>query len=220
MQKVLKFAGVTVGAGAVIGFSVVGWLYAHRLDAADAAVQSSNATALTSPTSVGSGGFSGLATPTPGLSVVSNGNQGLAEAESSSGAATTTPTPTPNPNVLPGPSGFGVYDQYKTASSALYIDVQAGTGAAVAQNSSVTVQYRAYLTNGTEFDDTYATGKPFTFTEGGNVIAGFSQGLFGMKVGGERRLIIPPSVGYGATAQGTIPANSVLVFDVVLVSVN
>lgn len=105
-------------------------------------------------------------------------------------------------------------------SSGLYVqDVTEGTGAAVASGQTITVHYTGWLPNGSKFDS--SVGKtPFTTPIGrGAVIRGWDEGLVGMKVGGKRRLIIPPSLGYGSSARSGIPSNSILVFDVQLVSV-
>ncbi|QJQ06098.1 FKBP-type peptidyl-prolyl cis-trans isomerase [Undibacterium piscinae] len=101
------------------------------------------------------------------------------------------------------------------------IDTTVGSGVAVNTNNKVTVIYTGWLydvkaTNlrGAKFD-----GGTFTFTIGGNVIAGWNQGIPGMQVGGKRTLIIPSSLGYGPQGNGPIPGNTALVFDVELVSV-
>jgi FKBP-type peptidyl-prolyl cis-trans isomerase len=122
------------------------------------------------------------------------------------------------------PSTFSQYDKYKPDTSALFGDIQVGTGAALGANQQAAVYYKGWLTNGQLFDEsrTGSDGKlqPFTFTLGAHqVIPGWEQGLSGMKVGGTRLLIVPPAVGYGSQAQGSIPANSVLVFEVQLVAV-
>jgi FKBP-type peptidyl-prolyl cis-trans isomerase FkpA len=107
-----------------------------------------------------------------------------------------------------------------TASSSLVVqDTTVGTGAAAEPGDIVTVNYTGKLANGTVFDT--SVGKtPFQFTLGaGQVIPGWDQGLVGMKVGGSRILIIPPSLAYGAQANGPIPANSTLTFEVDLLSV-
>lgn len=104
-------------------------------------------------------------------------------------------------------------------------DTVVGTGTTTATNNQLTVHYTGWLYDvkasdlrGTKFDS--SVGKtPFTFTLGGNVIAGWNQGLQGMKVGGKRTLIIPSSLGYGASGNGSIPGNAALVFDVELISV-
>jgi FKBP-type peptidyl-prolyl cis-trans isomerase len=103
-----------------------------------------------------------------------------------------------------------------------YIDVKVGTGAAVKAGDKVTVQYTGWLENGTKFDSSADhPGQPFSFVVGqGRVIQGWDKGLVGMKVGGERRLIIPAALGYGAQGYPpTIPANATLIFDVTIVSI-
>lgn len=99
-------------------------------------------------------------------------------------------------------------------------DVVLGTGAEVKTGDTVSVHYIGTLQNGTEFDNSYKKGTPFEFKVGeGRVIKGWDQGLIGMKVGGQRILVIPPSLAYGAQAIGPIPANSTLVFAIELISI-
>ncbi len=99
-------------------------------------------------------------------------------------------------------------------------DLIVGTGAAATTGNTVTVNYVGRLQNGTQFDSSYDRGQPFTFRLGvGQVIAGWDQGVPGMRVGGKRRLTIPPSLGYGSQGYGAIPPNSTLVFDIELVSI-
>lgn len=99
-------------------------------------------------------------------------------------------------------------------------DIKLGTGAVASSGKTVTVNYIGTLTDGKKFDSSYDRKQPFTFTLGqGEVIKGWDQGVVGMKVGGERKLTIPPSLGYGSQATSGIPANSTLVFDIKLVSV-
>ena len=122
------------------------------------------------------------------------------------------------------PKTFGQYDKYKNDQSAYFIDLTPGDGTALGNNQKAAVYYRGWLTNGTLFDESKAgsDGKlqPFVFTEGAHqVITGWEQALAGMKAGGVRLVIVPPSVGYGASGQGTIPPNSVLVFQVQLAAV-
>ncbi len=94
-------------------------------------------------------------------------------------------------------------------------DLVIGTGATAVSGDTVTVAYVGTLTNGTQFD-----AGTFSFRLGANqVIAGFDQGITGMRVGGKRRLTIPPNLGYGSQANGSIPGNSTLKFDVTLVSI-
>ena len=101
-------------------------------------------------------------------------------------------------------------------------DLRVGTGADATAGRTATVTYTGWLysasaaeNKGSRFD-----GGTFSFVLGsGQVITGFNQGVTGMKVGGQRRVVIPPSLGYGSQAQGPIPANSTLVFDLELVSI-
>jgi FKBP-type peptidyl-prolyl cis-trans isomerase FkpA len=105
-------------------------------------------------------------------------------------------------------------------------DLRLGTGATAAAGNSLTVNYTGWIYDpskadfkGIQFDSTAAAG-PFTFTLGGaSVIAGWDQGLPGMKVGGIRQLIIPPSLAYGNVRNGAIPPNAALVFEVELLSI-
>jgi peptidylprolyl isomerase len=99
-------------------------------------------------------------------------------------------------------------------------DETVGTGAEAVAGKTVTVNYVGTLTNGTKFDSSYDRNQPFTFSLGaGQVIQGWDTGVVGMKVGGKRKLVIPPSLGYGAQATGSIPANSTLVFEIELLGV-
>lgn len=112
---------------------------------------------------------------------------------------------------------FSVFDQYKAENDVRYQDINIGSGATVAPGQSVAVIYRGWLTSGKLFDENTSVVKPLSFQIGQHsVISGFEQGVVGMKVGGRRRLIIPPSLGYGDKSAGTIPAGSLLVFEVEL----
>ncbi|MEO5988245.1 MAG: FKBP-type peptidyl-prolyl cis-trans isomerase [Candidatus Eisenbacteria bacterium] len=86
---------------------------------------------------------------------------------------------------------------------------------------NVTVHYTGWLSDGTKFQSSKDSGQPFTFQLGsGQVISGWDQGVKGMRVGGKRKLTIPPDMGYGARGSGdTIPPNATLVFDVELLGV-
>lgn len=99
-------------------------------------------------------------------------------------------------------------------------DVVLGTGVEALPGTLVFVHYLGTFTNGVKFDSSYDRGEPIQFVLGsGYVIKGWDQGLVGMKVGGKRKLIISPELGYGSTARGPIPPNSTLLFDVELVRV-
>jgi len=96
-------------------------------------------------------------------------------------------------------------------------DLKVGTGPAVKSGDTVVIDYTGTLANGTKFDSSLDRGQPFETQIGvGQVIKGWDLGVVGMKVGGERKLTIPPELGYGDQAQGSIPPNSVLIFDVML----
>jgi len=100
-------------------------------------------------------------------------------------------------------------------------EVKEGTGAEAKAGGNVTVHYTGTLTNGTKFDSSLDRGEPFKFRLGvGQVIQGWDQGVAGMKVGGKRKLTIPPQLGYGERGAGNvIPPNATLVFDVELLDV-
>ena len=99
-------------------------------------------------------------------------------------------------------------------------DLVVGTGATAVAGDTVSVNYVGTLTNGQKFDASADHGGPFSFRLGvGAVIPGFDQGVTGMKVGGKRRLTIPPNLAYGSTGSGPIPPNATIVFEVELVSI-
>lgn len=105
-------------------------------------------------------------------------------------------------------------------------DLRVGSGADAAAGKVVTVHYTGWLYDGSRSDgkgvqfETSVGGTPFSFTLGfGQVIAGWDQGLPGMKVGGLRRLVIPPSLAYGSVRNGPIPPNATLIFEVELIDV-
>jgi len=102
-----------------------------------------------------------------------------------------------------------------------YEDLKVGDGPVAENGMNVQVNYTGWLTDGTKFDSSLDRGQPFAFTlGGGNVIRGWDEGVKGMKVGGKRKLTIPPDLGYGAAgAGGTIPPNATLVFEVDLLKV-
>jgi FKBP-type peptidyl-prolyl cis-trans isomerase len=106
-----------------------------------------------------------------------------------------------------------------------YTDSKVGDGAVASPGATVSVHYTGWLdkdgAKGAKFDSSLDRGQPFQFTLGAHqVIAGWDEGVAGMKVGGERTLIIPPELGYGARgAGGVIPPNATLIFDVQLLKV-
>ena len=118
---------------------------------------------------------------------------------------------------MPGASDEGMTT---TPSGLQYRDEQVGTGQEARRGDHVSVHYTGTLQDGKKFDSSRDRGQPFEFALGaGMVIRGWDEGVAGMKIGGRRRLVIPPELGYGARAIGPIPPNSTLVFDVELLGV-
>ena len=110
----------------------------------------------------------------------------------------------------------------QTMNNGLVIeDIKIGDGQEVEKFNIVTVNYTGLLEDGTKFDSSLNPGRtPFRFTVGaGQVIKGWDDGLMGMKVGGKRKLTIPPELGYGSRDNGPIPANSTLIFEIDLLGI-
>lgn len=108
-----------------------------------------------------------------------------------------------------------------TESGLKYEDIVVGTGESPKQGQEVTVHYTGTLDDGTKFDSSLDRNQPFKFPIGvGRVIKGWDEGVMSMKVGGKRKLVIPPQLGYGARGAGdVIPPNATLVFEVELLGV-
>jgi FKBP-type peptidyl-prolyl cis-trans isomerase len=101
------------------------------------------------------------------------------------------------------------------------LDVVVGDGPVAEVGDVVTVDYVGRFTDGTQFDSSYDRGQPFVFTVGaGQVIPGWDQGVAGMRVGGTRRLTVPPHLAYGSAGRPpAIPPNSTLTFDIELLAI-
>lgn len=176
----------------------------------------------------GDGGLSAGGPAAGNLGQLSPGGQNGSGGSGGSGQGQSSSSGSSGSSSAFNPANFAQYSKYQNNPDALMADVQAGTGTALSTSSGsnqATVYYKGWLTDGTLFDESRADSsgnlQPFTFTEGQHqVIKGWEEGLLGMKAGGTRLLVIPPAVGYGSTAQGTIPPNSVLVFEVQLLSVH
>lgn len=193
--------GASIAASALIILSVVGILEYQRYTADRAAAQLASAHAT--------------ATKIASVHATATAQQ-LA---SCLAALKTTPTPTAGPAKPPTVSETPV----KLSDGLQYIDVQVGCGPEAQSGSNVSVQYTGWLQKtGKKFDSSWDRGaQAFTLVLGqGKVIKGFDEGLMGMKQGGERRLIIPASLAYGATGSPpAIPPNSVLIFDITMGSI-
>lgn len=118
--------------------------------------------------------------------------------------------------------GVDLANSVQTASGLYYRDLVVGTGETVrdVDGDTALVRYTGWLRNGIEFDSNLASTSPLRFATGaGAVIDGFDEGVRGMKVNGQRQLIIPPRLGYGTAPLENIPPNSILVFTVTLTDV-
>ncbi|MDF2629847.1 MAG: peptidylprolyl isomerase [Symbiobacteriaceae bacterium] len=123
---------------------------------------------------------------------------------------TSTPAPTLDP------------EKTQTTPTGLrYEDLDPGTGAQPQRGQTVACHYTGWLTNGKKFDSSRDRGRPFTFQLGlGRVIRGWDEAVLTMKVGGRRRLLVPPDLGYGARgAGGVIPPNAELIFEIELLDI-
>ncbi|MBI5790296.1 MAG: FKBP-type peptidyl-prolyl cis-trans isomerase [Rhodocyclales bacterium] len=112
--------------------------------------------------------------------------------------------------------------QVTTASGLIIEELVVGEGAEATAGQQVSVHYTGWLTNGKKFDSSKDRNDPFEFALGArHVIAGWDEGVQGMKIGGTRKLTIPPELGYGARgAGGVIPPNATLVFEVELLGLS
>lgn len=111
--------------------------------------------------------------------------------------------------------GINLANFTRTSSGLYYEDIAPGTGEPAASGQSVRVAYTGWLTNGTQFD----SGE-FAFLLGaGQVVPGFDEGVQGMRVGGIRRIIIPPELGYGNRGSGPVPPNAIMIFRIEVLSI-
>jgi peptidylprolyl isomerase len=139
-------------------------------------------------------------------------------------SASTTPTPAANPRPIAGdvertefnPSLNIHLDSMTRRATGLYVqDLVMGTGAVAGRERTVVVRYTGWLPNGKEFD----SGEISVIIGANKTIRAWEEGLLGMRVGGRRRLVVPPALAYGARGAGEIPPNAVLVFEMELRSV-
>lgn len=114
--------------------------------------------------------------------------------------------------------GVDIAAMTKSPSGLYYRDLAVGNGAVVTAGRTVSVHYRLWLPSGQLIDANQPPSAPFDFVVGGGkLIPGFDEGVRGMRVGGRRQLVIPPSLGYGSQPQPGLPGNSILVFEVEVV---
>jgi serine/threonine-protein kinase len=220
-SPVKKVAFIALGLVVIFG-GALAW---NQMEKRDAQRASSELAAATK-----SLGGSGSSTSTPITPSRPSNGPGANTADAS---PSSTPAPTPSApearteqkpddkgKVAIVPDRPALPTWHTTASGVSYRDAKEGTGAEAAAGKTVTVAYRGQLVDGTPFDAANA-GKPMTLQLGkGYLIKGWEEGIPGMKVGGRRRLRVPPEAGYGAAGAGTeIPPNATLIFDVELLKV-
>ena len=147
---------------------------------------------------------------------------GAHAALSLAGALAASETPAKAAPAAATPAAAAKEKTVTTASGLKYEDLTVGEGAEAKSGDRVSVHYTGWLENGTKFDSSVDRGRAFDFPLGaGRVIKGWDQGVAGMKVGGKRKLTIPPALGYGERgAGGVIPPNATLVFEVELLKIN
>lgn len=131
------------------------------------------------------------------------------------------PAATPVTKADGGPASVEGKEKVSTPTGLQYYVLKEGTGPQPAAGQTVDVHYTGWLTDGTKFDSSRDRGSPIDFPVGtGNVIPGWDEAVLGMKVGEQRQLHIPPSLGYGERgAGGVIPPNATLIFDVELMAI-
>ena len=151
-----------------------------------------------------------------GYVMLTNKSSAPTNPSTDSGQATTQ-----NPATAQGISAANPSAPTTPAPKVMMTDTKVGTGAEATAGSIITVNYVGTLEGGKKFDASADHKGALRFTLGaGFVIPGWDQGVVGMKVGGMRHLVIPPSLGYGANGAGPIPANATLTFDVELLKVD
>lgn len=211
-QTILAGVGILL----LIGATTVGVFYLVQYR------NTANSTLDTSTTD--SGGIAGSLTPSTADAIQLNG-QNNSVPDSSSPKSTQSEQKN-QAQSAPTPEMLKSYEQYTDKKEVYFADIVAGSaaGAVAEPGKRAAVYYKGWLTDGTLFDQSKTDDKgalqPFVFEiGGGQVIKGWDQGILGMRVGGVRRLIVPPSLGYGAAGiKDVIPPNALLIFDIELLA--
>ena len=159
-----------------------------------------------------------LALSLAGCTASSGGSATSSTATESSGTAVKATATTPSTPSDASGAAAAAAKEISMPSGLKYVDLKVGDGQIAETGMTAQVHYTGWLTDGTKFDSSVDRGQPFSFKLGaGQVIRGWDEGVKGMRVGGKRKLTIPPDMGYGqAGAGGVIPPNATLVFDVEL----
>lgn len=154
------------------------------------------------------------------LGFINNSKQNNSDSlKKASDVQTVTSTPTNTPTEILTPTLTKTKNATDSAKLQI-VDLKLGTGRAVKSGDSIKINYSGILLNGHKFDSSYDRNQPFETQIGvGRVIKGWDEGVIGMKVGGKRKLVIPPDLAYGNRAIGTIPPNSTLIFDLELLEI-
>lgn len=158
--------------------------------------------------------------PAPSRAPSSNSTPAPTGATGSTGA--TQPTPAPAATGATGPAAATgaetVLAKGETPGGVIWEDLRVGTGKECPPGARVVMHYRGTLADGREFQSSYTTGEPLDYSLTG-LIKGWQEGVPGMKVGGKRRLVVPPELGYGKRGKGNIPPDATLVFEIELLDV-
>ena len=206
---------------AAAGGGTTWWLLRPQADEAKA-VQAGS-TPLAAPQPATAGGSLAVDSSASGVQGVALGGQtpsGSASSAGSGSRSSASGSGGSSSEYAPTAKELADYAAFKSGSDVHYFDYQPGNGSEAKAGQQLVVNYRGWLADGRKFDDSYAKGQPFVFTIGQHkVITGFEVGALGMKVGGRRRVVIPPSGGYGAAGKDSVPPDALLVFDIELVAV-